>query len=56
VDNALDAAEEAEIAPVINIDVDKAGITITDNALASCRRPSTTFWTTPSACRAERPT
>src|ERR1700746_3386580 len=31
VDNALDACEEADIAPVITIAVDKTGITVTDN-------------------------
>ncbi len=31
VDNALDACEEAEIAPEIRIQVDDTGITVTDN-------------------------
>ncbi|MBV8112333.1 MAG: ATP-binding protein [Hyphomicrobiales bacterium] len=31
VDNALDACEEADIAPEITITVDKIGITVTDN-------------------------
>ena len=31
VDNAIDAAEEAEIAPVIKVTVDRTGITVEDN-------------------------
>ncbi len=31
VDNALDACEEAAVAPVINVQVDEDGITVSDN-------------------------
>ena len=48
IDNALDACEEAEVAPEIAVTVDPGAIIVQDNAAGSTPRPSSRFSTTPS--------
>src|SRR4051812_37570241 len=56
VDNSIDACEEASIAPEVAVTVDKSGITVADNGLASLLRRSRARLTSrsefPAACTA----
>jgi hypothetical protein len=54
IDNGLDACEEAEVPPEIQIVVEKDTIVVQDNRAAWTPRPSRRFSTTPSGCRAAR--
>ena len=54
IDNALDACEEAGIAPVISVTVDEAGIEVTDNGPGMPRKPSRACWIIPSGYPAAR--
>jgi hypothetical protein len=54
-DNALDACEEAEVTPVIEVIVGPGFISITDNADGSRPRPSTPSSTTAFGCPAAKP-
>jgi hypothetical protein len=55
-DNALDACEESEVAPVISITVKPRSIAIKDNAGGIKPAPSSRSSTTASGCRVAKPT
>ena len=56
VDNALDACEEADIAPVICVTADAAGIAVSDNGPGLPEATLCGRWTSRSARPAAKPT